>query len=631
VNDRLESWKEIAAYLKRDIRTVQRWEKREGLPVHRHLHEKLGTVYAFPVELDQWWANRQPVPQPRRRRRVEWAVAAGVLVAGALAAGWWYRAGREPAELVVRRVWAGPDADRFGSVSPDGRYLSYVDPGSGEVFLYELSGGATRRLTVKDAPDAGTALDPVFSPDAREIAYARRRPDCHELRLVAVDRSRDRSLYRSPDTPLVQPEAWTPDGKQVLALVRNREGVCGLGRFSLAAGTMETARQWGLRYPLGLTVSPDGRWAAYDLPAGPGRDLFVMDLATRAETVLVDDPAHKTLLGWTPEGSAVVFASDRTGTTDVWSVEVSQGRARGQPRLVRRALGRAWPLGFTRAGTYYYGLQTGTMDVYLADLDTRGLVRGPGRSATRQGLGSNRAPDWSPDGARLAFVWSPASVVVRRPDAGEHRELRVNLLHIEMLSWSPEGRSLLLSGADLHLRSGVFELHPETGALRTLLQSPEPGAVYSDALRPPGSTILYYKFLKWGNLPAPLFAGDRLLLPSVYRFSLSPDGRQLAYSTFDDHSEFIRLLPARGGPEKEVYRQPRGARIRSLAWLPGGQALLFARRGELWRLPLDGGAPEKAGLAAEDLRDLRVSPDGRRLAYTAGVGKGEVWVMENLR
>jgi hypothetical protein len=68
-----------------------------------------------------------------------------------------------------------------------------------------------------------------------------------------------------------------------------------------------------------------------------------------------------------------------------------------------------------------------------------------------------------------------------------------------------------------------------------------------------------------------------------------------------------------------------------VAWLPRGQALLFSRRGELWRLPLDGAAPEKAGLAAEDLRDLRVSPDGRRLAFTAGVGKGEVWVMENLR
>lgn len=43
-NERLDSWKEIASYLKRDVRTVQRWERREGLPVHRHQHEKLGSV-----------------------------------------------------------------------------------------------------------------------------------------------------------------------------------------------------------------------------------------------------------------------------------------------------------------------------------------------------------------------------------------------------------------------------------------------------------------------------------------------------------------------------------------------------------------------------------------------------------
>ena len=42
VEDRLDSWKEIAAYLKRDVTTVQRWEKREGMPVHRHLHDRMG-------------------------------------------------------------------------------------------------------------------------------------------------------------------------------------------------------------------------------------------------------------------------------------------------------------------------------------------------------------------------------------------------------------------------------------------------------------------------------------------------------------------------------------------------------------------------------------------------------------
>jgi len=57
--ERLDSWKEIAGYLKRSVRTVHRWESDQGLPVHRHLHQSSGTVYAFKSELDAWWASRR--------------------------------------------------------------------------------------------------------------------------------------------------------------------------------------------------------------------------------------------------------------------------------------------------------------------------------------------------------------------------------------------------------------------------------------------------------------------------------------------------------------------------------------------------------------------------------------------
>ena len=56
---RLDSWKEIAAYLGRDVTTVQRWEKREGMPVHRHIHDKRGSVYALQAELDAWREGRK--------------------------------------------------------------------------------------------------------------------------------------------------------------------------------------------------------------------------------------------------------------------------------------------------------------------------------------------------------------------------------------------------------------------------------------------------------------------------------------------------------------------------------------------------------------------------------------------
>src|SRR6266853_203358 len=61
---KLDSWGEIASYLGREVRTVQRWERTEGLPVHRHEHKKKSTVYAYSGELDAWIKNRQPKDDP---------------------------------------------------------------------------------------------------------------------------------------------------------------------------------------------------------------------------------------------------------------------------------------------------------------------------------------------------------------------------------------------------------------------------------------------------------------------------------------------------------------------------------------------------------------------------------------
>ncbi len=87
---RLESWKEIAAYLGRDVTTVRRWERREGLPVYRILHSKLGSVYAYTTELDAWRdgragaatdvADADPVLEIARHglRARRWLVVCGV-------------------------------------------------------------------------------------------------------------------------------------------------------------------------------------------------------------------------------------------------------------------------------------------------------------------------------------------------------------------------------------------------------------------------------------------------------------------------------------------------------------------------------------------------------------------------
>jgi TolB-like protein/Tfp pilus assembly protein PilF len=86
--DRLNSWKEIAAYLKRDGSTVRRWEK-EGLPVRRHLHKKKATVYAYKAEIDVWWdddrarlESMETAAAGRRWTGAWWATAGMILLVG---------------------------------------------------------------------------------------------------------------------------------------------------------------------------------------------------------------------------------------------------------------------------------------------------------------------------------------------------------------------------------------------------------------------------------------------------------------------------------------------------------------------------------------------------------------------
>src|SRR5258705_13087025 len=115
--DRLDSWKEIAAYLNRDVTTVQRWEKREGMPVHRHLHERMGSVFASRAELDAWARGRNlraaqgnennapspnPLAQPPRSSistsRTRWRVVLPVAAAG-------------DARAICARLWVLRTAD----------------------------------------------------------------------------------------------------------------------------------------------------------------------------------------------------------------------------------------------------------------------------------------------------------------------------------------------------------------------------------------------------------------------------------------------------------------------------------------------------------------------------------------
>src|SRR5678815_2681865 len=124
----LESWKEIAGYLQKDITTVRRWERTEQLPVHRHSHKSRASVYAFPSEIDAWRASRKVVPEPAPARPL-WKTPAFALtmLLCLVMVGNGIRpqvASAQASAPVPRRVWSPGGYDR---VSVDGRYAPFPD------------------------------------------------------------------------------------------------------------------------------------------------------------------------------------------------------------------------------------------------------------------------------------------------------------------------------------------------------------------------------------------------------------------------------------------------------------------------------------------------------------------------
>jgi len=143
-NDRLDSWKEIAAYLGREVRTVQGWEKSEALPVHRHQHGRQGSVYAFKPELDAWRESRksapepapEPPPPPAAKSRRTQIVAAAIVFAAVASAGLllWKNSSARSADSGISSVVVLP----FLDMSPE-KNQEYFSDGLTEEIIDALS------------------------------------------------------------------------------------------------------------------------------------------------------------------------------------------------------------------------------------------------------------------------------------------------------------------------------------------------------------------------------------------------------------------------------------------------------------------------------------------------------------
>lgn len=573
--------------------------------------------------------------------------------------------------LRMREVWSGAMVSQLASPSPDGRLLATTDWDTGDLVSRDLRLGTTRRLTDKGSWEKSGAFCEfaLFSPDGRQVAFSWFTDSgTYDLRLVSAEGGVAPRRVPLPTLDYVMPYAWMPSGTALLAAVQQRDSQPVLGVVSLDGRVARIAPiNW--RWITAAGVSPDGRWVVHD-EANPEtglRDIGILAIdGTRAAT-LVSHAANDWHPMWTPDGSGVVFLSDRTGSPVLMIVDVADGAARAAPRVLKGDFGGAYPIGFAADGTFFYSPNPSTSEIMVADIDLDS-ARFPGTPvpATRSFVGRNILPAWSPAGNTLAFVSvrgtgtglpGERTLVTVDTRTGIQRDFNSTLAYLMRVRWTPDGRSLILTGRrrTRDATGGMFLLDPATGSV---VPHPAPKTFQIFEWAPDGRSMVYEKVVSnIGTLRRFTFEGERdeLLYQGegqlrIVSFAISPDGRAIAMTTVEHmgtprHTSATRILSANG----EVLRrlpeaQPGAGGYSSLNWSPDGLHLIgVTTRGTeraVWRVPVDGGPPVRfrfgPALASSPdgrMSQFRVSRDGKRAVFVTddpNQPPPSIWVIEHL-
>jgi Tol biopolymer transport system component len=667
-DDRLESWKEIAAYMRRDVKTVQRWEKREGMPIHRHLHDKMGSVYAFRAELDGWARNRRlltsaetgsplttEVPEPAAGPPVQdrlprpgadampaaravsetktprwvWALAIlGLLFVLAAAAMWPRRSSTDAGNpLTNARFLQLTDfsgIEQAAAISRDGKLVAFLADRDGQmdVWVTHVGSGDFHNLT-------RGALRDIVNPSVRTLGF-------------------------SPDGTLVTIWARRVNAAQQSEISIWSVPVLGGSPRVYLDGVAEY--DW----------SGDATNLAYHTP-GPGDPLSVREASDRAAArQIFSAPAglHAHFPLWSPDRAFIYFVQGSVpDRMDVWRIRPTGGAAE---RITNHSAAVTHPVFLDdRTLLYLSNDPDGSGPwIYSVDVDERvarrasfgidqytslsasgdgrrivATLASPKRTLWRLAVGSNpaQADDaqpitlttgngssprfgdgfllyvsskgtgdsiWKRQGERATELWSSADTRVIGGPA-----LASDGRRVAFSTRRNDGRTLLWvansDGTDAHTIAASLELR---------------GA---PAWSPDGLTLTVGGLVD--GLPR-LFSvpvDGRPALPLVGENSIdpawSPDGAVVVFSGADVGTTFpIKAARADGRP----YRIPelpltRGAR--RVVFLPTGRSLVVMR-GELrhknlWAIDLDSGAERQLTNFGPDfdIRDFDVSPDGREI------------------
>jgi Tol biopolymer transport system component len=639
-----------------------------------------------------------------------------------------------PADLSYHVAWKMPGRRTYpSSMSPDGRYIAYENwDEEDDLFLHDLVTGTDRRLTKAAGANEEAQGESAFSRDGKQLAYGwTNNQRDFELRVIDLQGSgipQPRRLFVDQDVSWVGPWDWTPDGKWIAGEVDRNDRTRQIALISTSGGSLRVLKSFtgSKTWWAPMCISPDAKYLAFDLRTGPDKasaksDIFVLAIDGRQEIPAVVNPADDELVGWSADETRLIFTSDRTGSRSLFALPVRDGRPQGEPQLIRPDVGPVRFLGLTTSGSLFSFEKAGAnADVKIGSFDfSTGEILSPPTDLLLQDFaGSNKSPDWSPDGKFLAYVVQHGSragectLAIRSLETDQVQELRPQLGRMDWLRWAPDGKSFVISASDrkgvsglwrvdrvtaevsaiaptgtyaggdigfqgwspdarkiyyyrMRMLSGdqvlvLFERDLASGLERELYQA---GPWFVASLSADGKKLYYRKGKAYVTEPSALQAAlierdlssgveKELIRGNLGGAALSPDGQYIATSTVDlaTKSQSIMLVPVAGGEPRVLMRVPlpqsvidrwvlaknlNQLNMLRILWASDSRSLVVEHtqaKPEQWWVPMDGQESAKRVSLGVNLWNVRVHPDGRRIAMAEQQPPrpAEVWVRENL-
>lgn len=471
-SDRLDSWKEIAAHLRRDESTVRRWEK-NGLPVHRHLHKSRAAVFAYRSELDAWWTQESPPPEsaplvvvsapalastrrsaaPRRMLAAGGAIAV-VLLSFALVRVLSASHRTSGASAMTLTPFMDTEGElSYPAFSPDGRQLafSWVSPERPVMQIYvKLIGSETPlRLTHTDRAENFAA---TWSPDAEQVAFLRRSDSEAGIFVTSASGGGERRILAlRPDRYFALD--WSPDGRAI-AFARRESAD---DPYSIFLLSMEDGQQRQVTFPptgaygdLHFALSPDGSSLAFIRHGEPTlRDMTIeivrLDSAGKPKMVA----SYREWIGnlaWSADSRSLIVTGQKQGVRRLWRLGVDDGR---EEPLAEAEHDAYFPVVARAGGRLAFVRENEDTDLWRAELTT---PQRPAGKAARV-IFSTRvegAPRFSPDGKRIAFMSyrsGTPELWISDPYGGNAVQLTsFQTRKPELPSWSPDGQLIAFAG-----------------------------------------------------------------------------------------------------------------------------------------------------------------------------------------